>query len=65
MTKKSYKKKSEVAHHGSKATRKDVAATFKRFLALLATFGSFQATQQFFEFINIKVIAFGTSLSFG
>jgi hypothetical protein len=36
MTKKSYKKKSEVAHHGSKATSEDVTTTFEGLLTGLA-----------------------------
>jgi hypothetical protein len=53
MTKKSYKKKSEVAHHGS---------TFEGLLTGLTTLGSFQAAEEFFELINVEVI-FGSGLA--
>jgi len=45
MTKKSYKKKSEVAHHGSETTSEDVTTTLEGLLTLLATLGGFQAAE--------------------
>jgi len=56
MTEKSYKKKSEVAHHGSKTASEDIAATFKRLLTLLATFGSLETVQKLFELGNVEVV---------
>ena len=55
MTKKFYKKKSEVAHHGSETTGEDIAATFNRLLTLLATFGSFQAVEELFKLTDVEV----------
>jgi hypothetical protein len=62
MTKKSYKKKSEVAHHGSKATSEDVTTTFEGLLTGLTTLGSFQTVQEFFELSDIEVV-FGSGLA--
>jgi hypothetical protein len=62
MTKKSYKKKSEVAHHGSETTSEDVTTTLEGLLTLLATLGSFQAAEEFFELIDIEVV-FGGRLA--
>jgi len=59
MAYKSYKKKSEVTHHRSKALGKDVTATFGRFLALLTTLGGFQALKQLLELIDVKVVIAG------
>jgi len=62
MATKSYKKKSEVAHHASKASGKDVATTLKRFLTLLATLGSLETGEKLFKLINIEVV-FGSGLA--
>jgi hypothetical protein len=62
MTKKSYKKKSEVAHHGSETTSKDVTTALEGLLTLLTTLGGFQAAEEFFELIDIEVI-FGSGLA--
>lgn len=56
MAYKSYKKKSEVAHHRSKTLSKDVATAFQGFLTGLTTLGSFQAIQKLFKLIDVKVI---------
>lgn len=62
MTTKAYKKKSEVAHHGSKALSKDITTPFKGLLTLLTTFGGLQTGKEFFKLINIEVV-FGTALA--
>jgi hypothetical protein len=62
MTKKSYKKKSEVAHHGSKTASEDVTTTLEGLLTLLTTLGSFQAVEKFFELIDVEVV-FGGRLA--
>jgi hypothetical protein len=59
MAYKSYKKKSEVAHHRSKTLSEDIATAFGRLLTLLTTLGRFQARKQLLKFINVKIIICG------
>ena len=59
MAYKSYKKKSEVAHHRSKTLSKDVATAFGRLLALLTAFGGLQALKQLLKLVDVKIIVRG------
>jgi len=63
MAYKYYKKKSEVAHHGSQALSINVTAAFQRLLTLLTTFGTFQALKELLELINIKIVVRRSGIS--
>jgi len=65
MAYKSYKKKSEVAHHRSKTLSEDIATAFGRLLTLLTTLGRFQAIKQLLKLGNIKIIVGGALASGG
>jgi len=56
MANKVYKKKSEVAHHRSKALSIDVTTALERLLALLATLRTLKALEQLLKLINIEVV---------
>jgi len=56
MAYKSYKKKSEVAHHRSKTLGVDVATAFEGLLTLLTTFGAFKTIQEFFKLSDVEII---------
>lgn len=48
--------KSEVAHHTGETGSENVTAPFNTLLTLLTLLGGFQALQQLFKFIDIKVV---------
>jgi hypothetical protein len=56
MAYKSYKRKSEVAHHGSKALSEGITTAFKALLALLATLRTLKAAKELLKLIDIKII---------
>jgi len=65
MAYKYYKKKSEVAHHASKALSINVTTTFQGLLTLLASFRTLKTLKKLLELIDIKIVVNGSGISHG